>query len=180
MAAMAALVACSASGPGADAGSEIRPLADAATSTCERCGERINAAEAPDKATQSALWLAWAYVPSCSFEATRIAVRSNSRAVGLLGASAAGPDVVLVDETTTEQAPDGWRVATIPATRLEAGRTYFVALKNTEGGIDSTLAATAKAGRASDTFAATSSQLAGGWMKVGAMPHVFGVGASCL
>ncbi|CAN5771033.1 hypothetical protein BH09MYX1_BH09MYX1_44160 [soil metagenome] len=138
---LALLLACSST-------STPNPVVDAAADTAKTdgptcaCRDTFNLDKTSRGDTVGLEWLAWKYVPTCSFDADTIDVGTDSRFFAVFADTNGLPGAQLTADVPSSPAPNpsGFRRATLASLGLTAGTPVWVAIKSNPGGIDATLA----------------------------------------
>src|SRR5262249_35528976 len=93
------------------------------------CGDNQNPFPPANNCGQGAAWIAWQYIPGCSFNVTRIELHTGPGSVALLADGANGqPGAVLFQGMLGPPDPMGWEGAdVVPKIALTGGQTYWIA-----------------------------------------------------
>jgi hypothetical protein len=91
------------------------------------CGENVNDFPPVDSCNHGVTWLAWQYVPACSFTANRIEIHSNAGSVALLADAGGKPGATLFEGALSPSTQAGWLGATVtPPVPITSGQTYWI------------------------------------------------------
>ncbi len=92
------------------------------------CGDDQNPFPLTHNCFQGATWIAWQYVPTCSFNMTRLEIASDSGSVALLTDQNGKPGAVLFQSPLSPTSPVGWLGADAsPPVALTGGQVYWIA-----------------------------------------------------
>lgn len=92
------------------------------------CGDKLNDFPVSNNCSQGAVWIAWKYVPSCSFNVTRLEIHSDKGNVALLDDNNDAPGSTLFQGMLGLPDANGWIGAdVVPPIALTAGATYWIA-----------------------------------------------------
>jgi hypothetical protein len=92
------------------------------------CGDFLNQGAPSNNCSQGATWIAWKYVPTCSFPLETLALHTDSGSVAVLSDSNDFPGAVLFQGPLGPPDPQGWLTASVsPAVNLVGGQTYWIA-----------------------------------------------------
>jgi hypothetical protein len=103
-------------------------LADDADCQPTCCGDNQNDFPPAGNCLQGAQWIAWKYVPSCSFNVTRIELHSDNGNVALLADANDFPGATLFEGPLGAPDAQGWIGSDVaPPIALTGGATYWLA-----------------------------------------------------
>jgi hypothetical protein len=92
------------------------------------CGDQLNpTTPSSSPCTLGATWIAWQYIPSCSFEVTRIELHTTDGSAALLADANDSPGAFLFQGALGIAEANGWRgVDVTPPIQVVGGKTYWI------------------------------------------------------
>ena len=92
------------------------------------CGDEQNPFPPANNCSQGAVWIAWEYVPGCSFNMTRLEIHTDPGNVALLADANDAPGAVIFQGPLGAPDAQGWRGAdVVPPKPLVGGQKYWIA-----------------------------------------------------
>lgn len=140
------------------------------------CHDDFNLNAAPTGDTVGVLYMAFQYRPTCTFDGTALDIYTTSTVFSIFSDSNGQPDAFVVKDVPSQPfGSAGLRRATIAA-QFNSSSTYWIAIKNTGGGIDQTVSPLAKTGTTASYYGGAP----GVWTNAGRMaPFIFSVSGNC-
>lgn len=92
------------------------------------CGDWVNPAAPTNNCSQGAAWIAIQYVPSCTVEASSLALHTDGGGTAILADAGGLPGAVLWQGNLGAPDAQGWATAAVsPPVDLQAGQVYWIA-----------------------------------------------------